>query len=402
MSLVLGTTKITGVYKGNANFTPVETTFSTAGVHSYTVPTGATRVDVVVLGGGGGSDVGGSGGNGWGGAAGSWGSKTLIVGVDVAAGAAISVTVGAGGIAGTSGIGGSKGKAGGNSLVSQFNLVGLGGAGGVQTDAKGASPGTFTFKGRTYVGGASVDITSTNGVNGLAPGGGASGGKGTALGSNLAATGANGQVWFYAYASNLVDAVYLGDVRVWPDITPLTQQYNTAGAHTYTIPAGANHLDVIVLGAGGGANSGGGGNTNGGGAGAGSWQATTLNLPQSYTTLNVTVGAGGIGTTSPGTGTNGGASSVTATGWAGISSSGGQGGQFQGVTLDGSGAGSFTYNGVTYVGGAPTGTLNNTADCSKVGNAPGGGGSGGRGAVTNVGVGPGGNGAAGSVWIHAY
>ena len=93
---------------------------------------------------------------------------------------------------------------------------------------------------------------------------------------------------------------------------PLSETFTTPGAYTYNIPAWANNIDVILLGAGGG---GGGCNgiLQGEGGGAGQWDYTTLvrgvNFPTNTTQITGTVGTGGTagGTSVRSPGGNGGA-----------------------------------------------------------------------------------------------
>lgn len=175
--------------------------------------------------------------------------------------------------------------------------------------------------------------------------------------------------------------------------------FSTAGAFTYTIPSWAYKIDVIVLGGGKGGRSGGSGFNNGGGGDNGSFSSATITrgttIGWGVTSITGTVGSGGAGGTggASGVGGNGVASTATATGWAGISGSGGTV-DFQGSTATGQAAGTLSYNGNSYVGGAAQTTLGN------IGNAPGGGGSGGAGNF--IGGNDGGAGGAGRVWIFAY
>ena len=62
--------------KQTSAFTPTLTTITTAGAYTYTIPTGCTKVDVILLGSGAGGCGGGVGGNG-GGSAGSFATATL-------------------------------------------------------------------------------------------------------------------------------------------------------------------------------------------------------------------------------------------------------------------------------------------------------------------------------------
>lgn len=168
----------------------------------------------------------------------------------------------------------------------------------------------------------------------------------------------------------------------------------------YTIPRWCDAIDFVLIGGGSGGYGGNGGNGQDGlGGNAGSWDAITLrrgvDIPFQTTQLQVTVGAAGA--QSPGRESAGGAGgnslvyspslSVLATGAGGQPRNGY--GNAQGLT-----AAPFTYNGVTYTGGAGGGE--NTA-----GSAPGGGGGGGYGGFFTS-AGPGRAGGAGRVWARAY
>jgi hypothetical protein len=173
-----------------------------------------------------------------------------------------------------------------------------------------------------------------------------------------------------------------------PEIT----HYGTTGTHTYTIPAWADYLDVVVLGGGGGGH--GCGFLWGDGGEGGDWNQVTLerdvDIPLTTATLSVTVGAGGAGSSSDGS--NGGASSASGTGWAGISGAGGAGATTATVDYSGKSPGNDTFDGVIYYGG-----LEQSAFLGADGNLPGGGGAGGTIVFMS-----GGDGAPGAVWVLAY
>ena len=395
MSLFHGNLVIDAVYVGGGSggVAPVEQIFTNPGPFTYTVPAGVTRVDVVMVGGGGGSVRGGAGfKDGPGGAAGLWNARTLIVGTDVAAGATLHGNVPFGGDG--EAFDGGLPTAGGNANISlTLNgaalLSAAGGAGGGSSSIVGKSPGNYTFNGRFYQGGAETPGTATNGAAGQAPGGGASGGNGVAVGTNFAAGGAWGRVWFYAYSGSagLAQAVYLGAEKVWPSFVPTETIYNTAGSFTYTIPADCKKLDVILC-SGGVAGTNGGLTGNGRGGNSGKWNAVTLtrgtNIPQGTTTITVVVGAGGSGN-----GAAGAASSVSGAGVTTVTAAGGTGVASL-VDVVGKGPGNYTFNGRNFTGGANQNNLN------LPGNPPGGGSSGG-GFSTNSGPG-----ARGQAWVYAY
>ena len=413
MSLWSGSTWIDAVFVlGGTGLKPIDVTYLQPGTYQYTVPPGAEYIDVVVVGGGGGGNgsAGGITADGSGGGAGQWCTPvTLKVGVDINVGEIITTTIGAGGKGGTAAwtVGSDDGE---NSVVTARSrqIIGYGGKRANESSRHGGSVPPLTYNGRTYPGGAGGNGPYENGSDGSAPGGGGQGGE-SKLTSRGGGAGGAGGANLYVYATSaavsLATSVHLGPTQVWPYV-PKETVYNTVGTFTYNIPDDARRIDVIAVGAGGGGNSGGGGMTNGGGGGAGNWAAKTLvrgvDIPWTTKTITVQITNGGIGTTSPGTAGSGGTTTVSATGWAGLTATGGQGGKGQGTTLDGYGAGNYTFNNRTYVGGAPTGTNNSTNDCSKPGNSPGGGASGGKGAVSNIGVGAGGNGAPGGVWLYAH
>ncbi len=81
--------------------------YSTPGAHTFTVPTGVSSVNVVVVGGGGG---GGGGNNGWGsGAGGGCGGTIAGTSMSVTPGQNIALNVGAGGVGGTTATNGAVG-----------------------------------------------------------------------------------------------------------------------------------------------------------------------------------------------------------------------------------------------------------------------------------------------------
>lgn len=162
----------------------------------------------------------------------------------------------------------------------------------------------------------------------------------------------------------------------------------TASA-TFTIPVWAYWLDLIAVGGGAGG-QGAGWVINGTGGKAGSWAAVRLvrgvDIPWTTVSLSVVVGAGGTlgaGGASPSSGGPGGASAVT--GYltaAGGANSAGTGQQF------GLSPGNYTFQGVTYVGGAESNGI--------PANYPGSGGKGGTAFSGN-----GGAGGRGQVWVRA-
>ena len=160
---------------------------------------------------------------------------------------------------------------------------------------------------------------------------------------------------------------------------------DTPGSFSYTPPAWAASLDVVLLGGGAGGH-GGGLVGHGDSGGAGSWTTHTITGPSgTYTGTVGSGGAGGDGNVLLGhPGDNGTSSTLTSPA---LSAAGGTAG-------DDSSPGTLIYNDQSYVGGAAaSGDYGNP---SPPGNAPGGGGLGG---LHN---GTGGEGASGAVWFLAY
>lgn len=141
---------------------PEQTNYSTPGTTTWTPPSwmvAGNLIDCVVLGGGGGGGFVNSG------APGTWATRTLVVGTDVAVGAPLTVVVGAAGVYPSSSSGASSVLHSGTSLVS-----GAGGANYANTGGSNTSPGNEVFNAATYFGGTNVGLKQ----NGSAPGGGGS------------------------------------------------------------------------------------------------------------------------------------------------------------------------------------------------------------------------------------
>ncbi|KLI05867.1 hypothetical protein ABW05_23945 [Mycolicibacterium senegalense] len=163
---------------------PVLSPFTASG--NYTIPWWCNKIDVVVLGGGGGALNGGFT-NGAGGKAGQWNAITLTRGVNIPwTQTLIAFVVGTGGTHGA--------LAGSGAASSAAGISGSGGAGGAAFGAQpGESPGNYTFGANPnpYVGGPTA-TSSTIQVPGV-------GGYGGGLFGSGATDGGRGQVWFYAY-----------------------------------------------------------------------------------------------------------------------------------------------------------------------------------------------------------
>jgi hypothetical protein len=167
-----------------------------------------------------------------------------------------------------------------------------------------------------------------------------------------------------------------GSVRSQVDI------FTTNG--TYTIPAWAQRLEVILVGAGGGGASGTSGDATanrigGGGGGAGGYVAETFDISELSGPLTVTVGSGGagglgvIGTSGLRSGAPGAASTLSVNGLVVLSANGGAGAS---SSSGAGGSGGMGSSGLGASGGASisTGVAGNGADGLGAGPGAGGGG----------------------------
>ncbi|MGA5542693.1 hypothetical protein ACPCIR_12645 [Mycobacterium sp. NPDC051198] len=186
----------------------VTASWALAGTYTFTIPLACRYIDVVLLGAGGG---GASSGTfytlgGYPGEAGLFATVTLERGVHIPWTAiTITITVGVGGARGSGGFAGTAGSVGGSTVLTYTNLSGAtvtltatGGAGGIAnltgtSDNTGRSPGSLTYKGQPYAGGAAQ---STTGATGNPPGGGGAGGKNF---GGAGGVGAPGGAWCRAY-----------------------------------------------------------------------------------------------------------------------------------------------------------------------------------------------------------
>lgn len=188
---------------------------------TYTVPTWATSLDIICLGGGAGGQGGqffaGQGGNG-----GTFATSTQAKGSITS----ITCTIGNGGTAGDGGSPGSAGN-GSASTATGTGLTTVSGAGGTNSNpffggtGTGLSPGTRAFNGGSYAGGA---VQNTRGQPGNSPGGGGAGG---ALGPNPGGAGAPGAIWILAYTSPNSPS---GPINIVP--TAVNAQNSITGATT--------------------------------------------------------------------------------------------------------------------------------------------------------------------------
>lgn len=208
--------------------------YSTAGSHTYTIPSCARFIAVVLMGGGGGGQGGSSliARSGNGGHGGQWAYATLQLGADIdSLVEQLRITVGSGGSGGAGYgteaatlLGPQNGSRGGMSQIEQVvprggadinygplpltiewgGLFAMGGGGGHGYGAGSIAgnpsvPMSLTYMGRTYSAGAPG---ASKDLPGTAPGGaGAGGGRQTSpfTGGRSGATGAPGRVWIRAY-----------------------------------------------------------------------------------------------------------------------------------------------------------------------------------------------------------
>lgn len=210
-----------------------------------------------------------------------------------------------------------------------------------------------------------------------------------------------------------------------------------ASNSTFTIPTGANYIDLVLMGGGGGGQGGGGLNSGGHGGSSGNWSYVTLqrgvDIDTAVRLLSVTIGDGGQGGDGYASGWNytllgaqigrqGGATAVTAVipddpsglgpmplriEWQGMSATGGAGGRGlpNNNLTSGNKAVPFDvfYLGRQYTAGNPGRSVADGASSSQpaeLGTSPGGAGAGGKGCF--LGCARGGNGAAGGAWIRTY
>ena len=215
-SVFVGTTQAAAVYLGTTQVWPtstpgtgvmgenlvINTSNTAAGAsRTLTIPAGATKFDVVLIGGGGGGGDGGTLGPGEGGGCGTWKTGTYTVGTDYPAGHVLQLFVGTGGDGGDALIN-TGGKTGISASLMATDgtakLSSTGGSPGSMPDRTGATPPDITFNGRTYKGGAGGVSANQNGVDGAAPGGGGQGGNDEINGNN-GGKGGSGGVYLYFY-----------------------------------------------------------------------------------------------------------------------------------------------------------------------------------------------------------
>ncbi|MDM2401761.1 hypothetical protein PP613_21165 [Mycobacteroides abscessus] len=175
--------------------------FTAPSTITYLIPSWCRYIDIVLVGGGNGGGGGFAGFiTGGGGNAGNWSHATLERGVDIPWSAtAITFVIPAATPGGTQG---NKGAGGGTvtAEVAGSGWSGLSATGGTGdqfgSTRNGASPGTHTYNGVPYIGGA---VQTTNQAAGNPPGGGGNGGTGNAFNGNQGGAGAPGGAWARAY-----------------------------------------------------------------------------------------------------------------------------------------------------------------------------------------------------------
>ncbi|AGR46446.1 hypothetical protein ODIN_31 [Mycobacterium phage Odin] len=190
--------------KSVPSFEPELTPIITVGPYTYSIPSDAQFIDVILLGaGGGGQGFASAGIWGQGGFAGNWVTVTLERGVHIPMSTLqITGVIGTGGDGGAGAfIGQNPGKAGSATTALATGMSSLSAAGGAggnngsSLDFTGKSPGSRTYNDLLYEGGAAASVGAGN----PAGGGGAAGQQSYLLGGSTGGKGARGQAWFYAY-----------------------------------------------------------------------------------------------------------------------------------------------------------------------------------------------------------
>ena len=164
------------------------------------IPSAATTVDVVMIGGGGGAQDAGTSGSGTGAGVGKWVTATYTIASEYPS-RVMSGKVGYGGPGAQAlpNFGSSDGFPA--TLLKADNTIAIQSGGGKREGASGrtgATPPDCVYNGRTYVGGAGGSSSNMNGVNGQAPGGGGQGGAAEITGTYGGQGGAAGIYLFFA------------------------------------------------------------------------------------------------------------------------------------------------------------------------------------------------------------
>ncbi|QJD52059.1 hypothetical protein PBI_MA5_5 [Mycobacterium phage MA5] len=196
------------------------------------------------------------------------------------------------------------------------------------------------------------------------------------------------------------DRIFLGNELVWPAFTPLSDTITATGSYAWNIPANCRFIDIVVIGGGGGGQASLAIFNYGDPGDPGHWNGITLkrgvDIPWGDTQITGEVGGGGIGGPGPSISPGFMGGNTTATWSTGsITGGGGAGGlgwASSAANTAGPSPGNFVWNGITYTGGAKTGT----GTFGPGGNPPGGA------RASSTGFGAGGQGARGQVWFRAY
>lgn len=281
--------------------------YTIPGNYNYVVPAGVTSLKVTTVGAGGGGGGSVHDGDTHGAANGGSGGYILSKTVSVSPGEMLTLSVGQGGAGGTSS---NQGARGGTSTVTKSGAVlyeatgGYGGRGVKGDNSPGNSNNGSLGGSPDGVDGSytATWMTSRNTRNQGYDG----------KGQNPTGYGSGG---LGGYSS---DGLPGGDGMI--EIRPLISiLYTTAGTTTLKIPNTVTSIDVTIIGGGGGGSGGGGDNGDGGVGGfAGSWTSSTISVTPGDN-ITIVVGKGGAG----GTGTAAGSNSMAsaAYGKAGSSSS---------------------------------------------------------------------------------
>lgn len=242
---------------------------------------------LVVAGGGGGGGNGGAGGGGGG----------LLQGVvNVAAGSAITVTVGAGGSGG-----GNPGASGANSVFG--GVVSNGGGGG----GYGAIPATAGAAGGSGGGSAAYDNLFRAGAQGIA-GQGNSGGPGLSLGANNFSSGGGGGAGTVGFGASSATVGGNGGAGIASDISGTRTAYaGGGGGGGNSFPS--NYGNGGAGGGGGASSQSGIANTGGGagGTGNGGSGVVIISYPDTYLAPTATTGSPTVSTSGSGSISNSGA-----------------------------------------------------------------------------------------------
>jgi hypothetical protein len=158
---------------------PVVVIFTTPGAHSWTIPSGVTHVDVMIVGGGGGGGTSTGFANAGSGGGGAGGYKYLENYDITSLSNPVNIVVGSGGSPGVAG-----NNSGSNGYNSSFaTLIGLGGGGGIGGNGAGNAGGS---------GGGSRDAAGGNGTQPASSSGGQGNSGGNSGGSQAGAAASGG------------------------------------------------------------------------------------------------------------------------------------------------------------------------------------------------------------------